>query len=194
MTQSRRIVLGMLLPLLALSVPDGARAGSVTDQMAADIDRVFQTLADPALKANADGRRLALRALTRDLFDLTEMAARSLGTHWQRRTPEEREAFPKLLGPLIESHILMLDGAAGARIDYVGETVHGDRAVVRTRIPGTHGRGMSLDYRLVRRGERWLIYDLLVDDVSLVDNYRAQFQKIIRTASYAELVRKLAMQ
>jgi len=182
----------LLLALLALATPLTASAGAVTEQLAGDVRRVLDALSDPKLKANPDGRRQALRAITREVFDLPEMAARSLGQHWQRRNERERERFVSLMGPLVESHLLLLESAAGTAIEYVGESVHGERALVRTRAAGTGGRPMTLDYRLVRRGDRWQVYDVLVDDVSLIDNYRAQFQKVIRTASYDELVRKLS--
>jgi phospholipid transport system substrate-binding protein len=164
----------------------------VTEQLAADVQRVLDTLADPRLKADPAGRRLALRAITREVFDLTEMAARALGAHWHGRSAREREEFAALMGPLVEAHLVLLDGAVGARIEYLGEEVRGDRARVRTRGGPDSGRPLAIDFRLVRRGERWLVYDVLVDDVSLVDNYRSQFQRVIRTASYAELVRKLS--
>lgn len=182
----------LLAGALALATPAGATVGPVTEQLARDVQRVFATLADPDLKADAGARRRAVRAIAREVFDLPEMAARSLGPHWQRRDPGERVRFAALMGPLVESHLLLLEGAAGTPIDYLGEVVDGDRALVRSRVGTPAQRGMTLDYRLVRRGERWMVYDVLVDDVSLVDNYRAQFQKVIRKASYEELVRKLS--
>ena len=186
-----RIIPAALLALLALAVPTSALAGPVADQLAGDVRRVLDTLNDPRLKANPDERRQALRTITREVFDLPEMAARSLGQHWQRRNERERERFVALMGPLVESHLMMLESTAGASIEYLDESVQGQRAFVRTRAVG-QGRPLALDYRLVRRGDRWQVYDVLVDDVSLIDNYRSQFQKVIRTASYDALVRKLS--
>ena len=182
----------LLLALFALATPLTVSAGAVTEQLAGDVRRVLDTLSDPKLKANPDGRRQALRAITREVFDLPEMAARSLGQHWQRQSGPERERFVTLMGPLVEVHLLLLESVASATIQYVDETVDGERALVRTRAVGVGSSPMTLDYRLVRRGERWQVYDVLVDGVSMVDNYRSQFQKVIRTGSYGELVRKLA--
>jgi phospholipid transport system substrate-binding protein len=189
----RPIALCAVLAVLVLAMPAApASAGSVTQQLSEDVQRVLDTLTDPHLKANPDERRAALRVVAREVFDLHEMAARCLGAHWQRRSDRERERFVALMGPLVESHLLMLESAASTPIRYVGEIVQGEHALVRTRTGRPASRPMTIDYRLVRRGERWQVYDVLVDDVSLVDNYRAQFQKVIRTASYEELVRKLS--
>ena len=186
------IVLSAALLALVLSMPAAAAAaGPVTQQLSEDVQRVLDTLADPQLKANPDERRLALRAITQKVFDLPEMAARCLGPHWQRRSEGERERFVALMGPLVESHLMLLESAAAMPIEYVGELVQGERALVHSRTGGP-GRPMTIDYRLARRGDRWQVYDVLVDDVSLVDNYRSQFLKVIRTASYEELVRKLS--
>jgi phospholipid transport system substrate-binding protein len=192
MKMARIVAPILLIALSALCLPTGASAGPVTDQLSGDVRRVLDTLTDPRLKAQPDERRQALRAITREVFDLPEMAARSLGQHWQRQSERERERFVTLMGPLVESHLLLLESAASAAIEYLDERVSGERAIVRTRAGGVGSRPLALDYRLVRRGERWQVYDVLVDDVSLVDNYRAQFQKVIRTASYRELVRKLS--
>jgi phospholipid transport system substrate-binding protein len=187
-----RIVSTLILTLFALALPSDTRAGPATDQLSGDVRRVLDTLSDPHLKANPAERRQALRTITREVFDLAEMAARSLGQHWQRQSAPERERFVILMGPLVEVHLLLLESVAAAAIEYVDEHVEGERAVVRTRAVGVGSQPMTLDYRLVRRGQRWQVCDVLVDGVSMVDNYRSQFQKVIRTGSYGELVRKLA--
>ena len=73
----------------------------------------------------------------------------------------------------------------------MGETIDGDQATVRTRLTTKEGTDISVDYRMLKRGDKWLVYDVIIEGVSLVANYRAQFNKIILTSSYQELVKKM---
>lgn len=192
MTWSRVLLVTVAL-LAAVAGPLGrAQAGDLTDQVATDIARLFRTLEDPDLKGRGEERREAVRAITREVFDVTEMAERTLGRHWQGRSAAEREEFVRLLAALVDAQVMMLESHAGERIDFVGELVSGARGAVRSRVAARNGQGLVIDYRLVDRAGRWLIYDVVVDGVSMVDNYRSQFQRVIRTASYEILVRKMS--
>ncbi|MBI4610497.1 MAG: ABC transporter substrate-binding protein [Candidatus Rokubacteria bacterium] len=184
------LVLAGLLALLA--VP--ASAGAPTDQLRGAIDKVVKILEDPALKEDSKGkdRRAAVRKVANDIFDFAETAKRSLARHWQARTDREREEFVRLFGDLLErAYISKIDLYGGEKIAYVGELVDGDVATVRTKIATPQGTEVPVDYRLLRRGDRWLVYDVSIEGVSLVSNYRTQFNKIIQTSSYQELVKKL---
>ena len=123
---------------------------------------------------------------------MTETARRVLARHWQARTPAEREEFTLLFADLLErTYIARLDEYGGERIRYVSESVDGELATVRARIVTRTGIEVPVESRMVRRGERWLIYDVLIENVSLVANYRSQFDRIVRSSSYEELVRRL---
>jgi phospholipid transport system substrate-binding protein len=161
-----------------------------TNQLREYTDQVVKVLDDPAL-ARQD-RRAAIRKIAHDAFDVTETAKRVLARHWQARTPAEREEFTQLFADLLEgTYIARLDEYGGERIRYVGESVDGELATVRARIVTKAGAEVPVESRVVRRGERWLIYDVLIENVSLIANYRSQFDRIIRTSSYEELVRRL---
>lgn len=180
--------------LLALFTARSAVAGSPTEQLKAEIDQVINTLEDPALKAKErlEARRQAIRNITNGVFDWTEMAKQSLGPHWRGGTVEEREEFVGLFRDLLEhSYISKIESYRGERIAYVGESVEGDRATVRTRILMNQGQTASVDYRLTLKGGRWVIYDVVIDDISLVGNYRSQFNEIIRTSSYKGLLERI---
>jgi phospholipid transport system substrate-binding protein len=186
---------GVLLgAFLALGVATTAQAGPPTDQLKTGIDQVVKVLGDPALKADtrARARRDALRAIADPLFDWTELAKRALGRHWQGRTPPQREEFVRLFHVLIErSYYSTLERYNGERVVYAAETIEGDQATVRTKVLNRDGRELPVDYRMRRVGGRWLVYDVLIQGVSLVSNYRAQFDQIIRTSSYEQLVERL---
>jgi phospholipid transport system substrate-binding protein len=193
MIRYRRVSL-LLVALLVLCVGPEAWAGAPTDQLRGAIDRVIKTLEDPTLKApdKVKERRSEVRKIANDTFDFKETAQRSLARHWQARTEKEREEFIVLFGELMErSYISKIEIYGGEKILYTGESVDGDIATVRTKILAKGGTDVPVDYRLLRRGDRWLVYDVSVEGVSLVNNYRTQFNKIIQTSSYQELVKKM---
>lgn len=167
-----------------------AQTTGPTEQVRAYTDRVLEILEDRRL--TPPERRRAVRAAAEEVFDIAETARRALGRHWQARTPTEREEFVQLFADLLESaYIARIDEYGGERVRYVSEQVDGDRAVVRAVIVTRRGTEVPVESRLLRRGDRWYAYDVLIESVSLVANYRSQFDRIIRTSSYEELVRRL---
>ena len=147
----------------------------------------------------ADGQRLPLhdgreiRRVANDIFDFSETTRRSLGPHWHARTPQEREEVTRLYADLLErSYIGKIEMYSGEKIQFLGDTIDGDQATVRTRLVTRQGTDIPVDYRMHRvPGDRWLTYDVSIEGVSLVANYRAQFNKIIQTSGYTSLVKKL---
>ena len=171
-----------------------AVAGPVTDQLKGAIDRVIKVLDDPALKGegHAPERRRAVRKIAEDIFDFAEIARRSLARHWQPLTDKQRAEFVSLFSDLLErSYISKIELYGGEKIVYANERVEGDQATVATRIVTKNGTEVPIDYRLMKKSDKWLVYDVTIEGVSLVSNYRTQFNKIIQTASYDELVQKL---
>jgi phospholipid transport system substrate-binding protein len=184
---------GTLILLFALCHVSGAWAGPPTDQLRARIDRVYKILADPELQGatKAHQRRTAIVMAAHEIFDFGEMAKRSLGQHWEQRTLAEREEFVRLFTELIQrSYISKVDQRGAEQMIMQSEKVEGDYALVRTTLPLGPGREMPIDYRMHNTDDRWLVYDLSIDGISLVANYRAQFNKVIRTSSYEALVAK----
>jgi phospholipid transport system substrate-binding protein len=186
----KRLVMTMLGLALLLGTVVPVRAGAPTDQVRDYTERVIKILEDPALKGQ--DRRSAIRKVATEVFDISETAKRALGRHWQGRSPSEQEEFVQLFADLLENtYIARIDEYGGERVKYVAETVEGDLATVRARIVTRKNTEIPVDARMLRRSDRWYIYDILIENVSLISNYRAQFDRIIRTASYDELVRRL---
>ena len=187
--------LGVILTgLLGLLAAREVWAGAPTDQLKGAIDLVIKTLDEPELKepGKTQERRVAVRKIANDIFDFTETAKRSLARHWQARTGKEREEFIVLFGDLLErSYISKIELYGGEKIQYVGESADSDVATVRTKLITKQGTEVPVEYRMHKRGDRWLVYDFSVEGVSLINNYRTQFNKIIQTSSYAELVKKM---
>jgi len=187
-------IFSTLIVLCMLSPVHVASAGAPTDQLRDGVDRVFKILRDPAMAGdtNATKRRSEILAAAGTIFDFGEMAKRSLGQHWAARTPAERTQFVALFTDLMQhSYINKVDQHGGAKMVFRGETIDGDFASVRTTIPLSNGSEMPLEYRMHTANARWQVYDLSIDGISLVSNYRSQFNKVIRTDSYETLVTRL---
>jgi phospholipid transport system substrate-binding protein len=193
--RSSALVLAVMCGLAFLAGPAGtASAGVPSDQLKTQIERVIKTLEDPELRkdAKAETRRAAVRKIAEDIFDFGETAKRSLGRHWAARTPAEREEFTQLFADLLErSYLSKIELYGGEKIQFAGDSVEGDIATVKTRIMTKSGSEVPIDYKMLRKGDRWLVYDVVIEGVSLISNYRTQFNKIIQTSSYPELVKKL---
>jgi phospholipid transport system substrate-binding protein len=193
----RRHVVRLLALVVTASVLSAApaSAGAPLDQLRQQVDRVLKVLDDPELKkeTKAKDRRLAVRKIANEIFDFGETARRSLGRHWQARTPAEREEFVQLFTDLLErSYISRVELYGGEKIQYLSDVVESsDQARALTRLLTKGGGEIPIEYRMHRKADRWLVYDVIIEGVSLVSNYRTQFNKIIQTSSFQELVRKM---
>ena len=188
-----RVALACSLLLVLVAARDAA-AGAPTDQLRAQVDRVLKLLDDPALKApdKAKDRRVAVRKVAEDIFDFGETAKRSLGRHWAARSQAERDEFVKLFGDLLEhSYISKIELYGGEKIQYIGDKIEGEQASVMSKLLTKTNTEVPIEYRMLKKGERWLVYDVIIEGVSLISNYRTQFNKIIQTSSFAELVKKM---
>ena len=167
-------------------------AGPPTDQLKQRVDQVIKTLEDPALKDKTAERQAAIRKIAEDVFDYPDSARRALGVHWNTRTPQEREEFARLFADVLDrAYVSKIDLYQGEKVGYLGDTVDGDQATVKTRIVTNKGSEVPIDYRMHLKDGRWLAYDVIIEGVSLVANYRTQFNKIVQTESYQALVDRL---
>jgi phospholipid transport system substrate-binding protein len=183
-----------LAAMLVIMVPAGAFAGAPTDRVRLAADKVISILKDPSLKPKAKEteRRAKIMKAVRDVFDFEEMAKRSLGQYWRQRSDAEKKDFTDLYADLLErSYINRIESYSDEKIVYGGEKVDADFAVVPSKFITKRNEDITADYKLMLKGGTWFVYDMVIENVSLVNNYRIQFNKIIRTSSYEELVRKM---
>jgi phospholipid transport system substrate-binding protein len=169
-------------------------AGIPTDQLRSATDRVLKVVQDHELKqpGKEQERRKQIRAIADQIFDWEETGKRALARHWQGRNPAEQKEFSALFADLIErSYIGKIEQYSGERIVYAGESVEGDQATVRTKLITKSGTEIPIDYRMLKEGDRWRAYDVVIEGVSLVSNYRTQFNKIIQQSGYKELINKM---
>ena len=187
------VVFALILAFGLSSVP-AAWAGPPTDQLRNGMERIFKILADPDLTGDekASQRKSAVTRIAGEIFDFGEMSKRTLGRHWDQRTPAERQDFARLFTELIQrSYFSKVDEHGSEKTVFRSETMDGDHALVRTTLLLGHGAQMPLDYSMHNASDRWRVYDLSIDGISLVANYRTQFNRVIRSSSYADLVTRL---
>jgi phospholipid transport system substrate-binding protein len=187
---------GLAVALTTMIVGVGpclAAAGGATEAMKSTIDEVLRILGDKELKhpEKATQRRKMLEKVVGDRFDYAEMSRRSLGSAWTGLSAAEREEFVDLFQTLLVStYAEKVETYSGEGVHYISERTEKDYAEVRTKVL-TGKTEIPLDYRLLHRDSVWRVYDVVVDGVSLVNNYRGQFSKILKNGTFAELVDQL---
>src|SRR5262245_20799482 len=186
----RLILILTSLMTLALGAQARAVAVTATEELRRYTDQVIRVLQDPALTTAA--RRAAVRDLAEEAFDVAETARRALGPHWHQRTVAEREEFVRVFHDLLEqTYLPRVDDYQGEWVRFVSERRDGDHATVRALVVTRLAIPVAVEMRLVRKGDRWQIYDVLIERMSLVASYRAQFDRVIRASSYEDLLRRL---
>jgi phospholipid transport system substrate-binding protein len=176
--------------------PPPALAGAPTDAMRDFFAAVNVVLTDPRTEDQPLERLRAIRRLVDEAFDFREAAMLALGREWSARTAVEQNEFVALFADLLErSFVWRVAGKAalsgGVKVHYVGETVEGDVATVDTAVTARDGNDLRLEYRMVRRAERWVVRDVVMDGVSTMENYHAQFQRVVRDSSWRDLMAQL---
>jgi phospholipid transport system substrate-binding protein len=176
-----------------LGAPPEALADAATDYLRVRIEKIYDLIGTSgSVEAAAPDRQTAARRVLDEMFDWTEMARRSLGPHWAERTAAERAEFVRLFSELFQrTYISRIELADREKFQYLSETADREGAVVKTRVITRKGRQIPVDYLTRRSGDQWKIYDLGIEGISLVNNYRSQFTNLITRSSYQELVDKL---
>ena len=181
--------------LIAVGLLSGsAVAGLPTEQIKATVDKALVVLKDPKLKSatRQKERREQLKQILFARFDFSEMAKRSLGANWRRRTPQEQEEFVRLFTDVLErAYAGIIETYTDEKIVYINERVEAGFADVASKIITSKGQEYTLNYKAHFVGNEWKIYDVVAENISLINNYRSQFTRVITKESYEELVRRL---
>lgn len=171
-----------------------AHAGVATEQVRSTVDQVIAILQDQSLKTESkqNERREQLRRVILARFDFPEMARRSLGPEWRRRTPAEQQEFVSLFTDLLqESYIGTIEAYNGDKVLYNRELQDQDNAEVQTTLTTRREDSYSINYRLRLVAKDWKVYDVVIENISVINNYRSQFSRVLGRSSYEELVRNL---
>jgi phospholipid transport system substrate-binding protein len=175
------------------SAVSSSYAGAPTDAMKTTIDEVLRIIRDKEMKqpGKTDERRQLLEKVVGARFDYQEMSKRALGAPWNTLADQDKQEFVGLFRTLLTStYADKIESYSGEGVQYLNERTERDYAEVRTKVLSGKTE-IPLDYRLINRADDWRVYDVVVDGVSLVNNYRGQFTKILRATSYADLVDQL---
>jgi phospholipid transport system substrate-binding protein len=181
----------ILFAVAGFFLASNACAG-VTEDVKKTVDEVVRIVSDKEMKKNDHKRRQVLKKSISVIFDYNEMAKRSMGKHWNQRSAAEKKQFSELFASLLEnSYASKIESYNNEKIVYLKETVDADHAEVKSKVVTAKRDEFSLDYRMIEQNGKWMVYDVVIEGVSLVSNYRTQFNKIITSNGYPELVKKL---
>jgi phospholipid transport system substrate-binding protein len=167
---------------------------SATEEVEKVVDEVVSIVSNPDMKQpeNKEKRQKGLKDAISAIFDFAEMARSSLGSHWVDLTPAQKDEFEKAFETLLENtYSKKIESYNNERIVYLKETVDGDNSEVKSKVVTSKHDEFTLDYRLLNKGGKWMIHDVVIEGVSLVANYRTQFDKVILTEGYPALYNKL---
>ncbi len=189
--RNRLSIIGFSLVLI-LGAGKTVQASGITEGLKATIDQVINVVTDPQYKNDRTTRRAKMKGIIFPKFNFLEMGKRSLGKKsWKKRTPDERRAFVDVFGKLLEnSYANKLENFSDEKINYVDEIVKGRYAMVKTEVVRKNAT-INVDYKLIKGSSEWLVYDITIEGVSLIKNYRSQFGKIIHNDSFDVLMDKL---
>ena len=168
--------------------------GVPTEKIKETTDKILGVITRPDLKgpAKTAERRKLMRQYIDERFDWKEMSRRSLGRHWLNRTNQEKTTFIALFGKLLErTYLDKVEGYSGEKVDYLDETVDGDYGDVKVKISTLRQQEVDVEYRLQKKNNDWLVYDIYIEGVGLINNYRVQFNSIITRSSFNALVKRL---
>ncbi len=180
--------------VLTVACSISAFAGEPTEVIRKTTDKIIAIVKDPALQGpeKKRERERLIRAAAEEIFDKEEMSMRTLARHWRERTPAEKKEFMELFEDLLEkTYIDRVEGYSGEKVVYEGERVEGNYALVKVDIMTKQQTKIPVLYRLKKKKAGWLVYDLSIEGVSLVNNYRTQFNSIIMRSSFKDLIEKL---
>lgn len=176
-----------------------ADAPTATDSLRATFAEANQIITDPATAERPAERLTAVRQLIGRAFDFSSAAEQALGAQWRARTATERTDFRSVFASFVQrgfvywlASVAEVNGSKGGiSVSYLGEAADRDRTMVHTAIGRRGGRQVLLDHEMVYLDRRWLVRDVTIDGISLVNNYRAQFNRVVRVSSYPELLERL---
>jgi len=192
-----RLSLSMVAVSILVCSGKAANAGEPTEAIRGAVNQGVEILKNAKLDNQKQRAQVIdqLRQVVYPLFDFNEMAMRSLGANWRRLNPLQRKEFVSTFTALLEkTYANQIDLYNGQQVIYTGETVDGDYAQVNSRIIDKNGQTYSVVYKLHRVDGKWRIYDVVAENISLVNNYRAQFNRVIAKSSFEELLKMMKQQ
>ncbi len=193
MIQKRlQFIVMLALCLLVPVAQPAAEASAITEGLKSVVDQVISVVADPQFKEDKKARRAKIREIINPKFHYVEMGKRSLARNWKKLSSEEKKDFVDLFAKLLEnSYASKIESYRDEKINYVAEVVRGKYAMVKTEVVRKNDN-IGVDYKLLKQGDEWKVYDFIIEGVSMIRNYRSQFSKIIHRESFAKLMEQMS--
>ncbi len=182
---------GLIISVLFLTFAPNAAAESAKEQLQGTIDHVIEVLRTIQGPEDIERNRNSLRQILLTRFDFAAMAEKSLGNHWKDLNGKEEEFVSAFTDFVEHSYMSTLGSYQGEKVVYDRDRSDGESAEVDTRVVGGQGAPIKIEYKLHLTGKQWMVYDAVIDDVSIVGNYRSQFARVLHTASLEELIQNL---
>jgi phospholipid transport system substrate-binding protein len=191
-----RLKATLLISLVAIMICAAlpAYAGAPTEEIRTAVDQGIEILKSAKLDSSKQRAQVIsqLREIVYTRFDFEEMAKRSLGSHWRRLNPQQQKEFVSAFTELLETtYADKIDLYEGQQVEYIGETIDKNYAEVNTRVIGKNRQTYTVDYKLHEIGGKWRIYDVVAENISLVNNYRSQFNRVVVNSSIEELIKRI---
>jgi phospholipid transport system substrate-binding protein len=191
----RRPLCSLLFSLsFALATVALVSAGDPIQQIKQTTDQILSVLSNPELKTpgKAMERKFQFAQVLDERFDWEEFSRRSLARHWAGRTPQEKNEFVQLYRDLLQrTYLEKVDDYSGEAVRYEGDTLEGGYATAKVKIQTKKGNDITVEYRMLKKGPSWKVYDVSIEGVSLVNNYRQQFNSILQKSTFQELLQRL---
>ncbi len=182
--------LGLFIGLLLLASTPAVAAQGPLDQARATVDAVMAILKDSSLEKQVRREQLSATILAR--FQFAEMSQRILALNWKSANPQQREQFVAIFSKLLERNYLgHIEDYTDEKIDFVKERVQGNRAAVDTLVV-TKNKEIPISYRMVQEGTEWMVYDVVIESVSFVNNYRSSYGEILKKDGFDGLLARMS--
>jgi phospholipid transport system substrate-binding protein len=197
MNLKTRLCLLVVAVLLVVCGCKLANAGEPTEAIRGAVNQGVEILKNAKLDNQKQRAQVIdrLRQIVYPLFDFNEMAKRSLGANWRRLDSQQQKEFVSTFTALLEkTYADQIDLYNGQQVVYTGESVDGDYAQVDSRIIDKNSQTYSVAYRVHKVDGKWKIYDVVAENISLVNNYRSQFNRVIARSSFEELLKIMKQQ
>ena len=179
-----------LMTGLTLTFTVMSHAGNTpTDDVRTSVEAIMKILKNEQLDKEA--KRTQMSTVINKRFDFRAMSQRTLATNWKKTTDDEKQQFVGLFSQLIEnSYVGKIESYTNEKVDYPGEKVKGRKAVVETLII-TSSADIPVNYKVYQKGDQWLVYDVIIEGVSLISNYRSSYQEIVKKEGFDGLLTKM---
>jgi phospholipid transport system substrate-binding protein len=183
-----------IIPAFAFAVPLTVSAGELADRVKEATDKLIEIFSDQKLDAPEmeEKRDRMTREAVDEVFDWEAFSRRTMGRQWRRLSPDEKKEFVSLFEQFLErTYLYKIKHYSGESMVFLNEEIDGKYGKLEAKIITENGMDVPVDYRMIKKDGTWFVYDVHIEGVSLVNNYRTQFNNILTKSSYSELKKLL---